>query len=128
MNRAPRLECRLGGMPTPEKIISYGINAMGTGFPAWLLIRLAVLVLRPGGTHAACIAITEPSTSGTTIRKAPVIGATRLGTGVTAAAITEAPVIGTALIGTTVAITAILKTPFVEPTLTIAPFETPGRP
>ena len=128
MNRAPRLESRLSGMPAPEKIISHGIDAMRTRFPAWLLIHLAILMLRPGGTHAACIAITEPAASGTTFRKTPVIEATRLGTGVTAAAITEAPVIGTALIGTTIAITAVLRTPFVESTLTIAAFETTGRP
>ncbi len=128
MNRAPRLESRLGGMSAPEKIISHSIDVMRTRFPARLLIHLAILMLRPGGTHAARIAITEPAASGTTFRKTPVIGATLLGTGITASAITEAPVIGSALIGTTLAITAVLKTPFVESTLTIAAFETTGRP
>ena len=122
MNRAPRLESRLSGMPAPEKIISHGIGSMGTRFPARLLIGLAISALWPRGMNAACIAVTEATTAGTTIRETPVIGAMPLEAGFTAAAIVETPVIETSLIGAalisaTVSVTAI----------TIAAIETTGR-
>ena len=142
MNRAPRLESRLSGMPAPEKIISHGIGSMGTRFPARLLIGLAISALWPRGMNAACIAVTEATTAGTTIRETPVIGAMPLEAGFTAAAIVETPVIETSLIGAalisaTVSVTAILKTPLViSPfaiaaitiaAITIAAIETTGR-
>ena len=137
MNRAPRLESRLSGMPAPEKIISHGIGSMGTRFPARLLIGLAISALWPRGMNAACIAVTEATTAGTTIRETPVIGAMPLEAGFTAAAIVETPVIETSLIGAalisaTVSVTAILKTPlvispFAIATITIAAIETTGR-
>ena len=128
MDRTASLQRCLSGMPAPEQIISHGISPMGGRFPARLLISLADMVLRPGGTDAACLAITEAAASGAAVCKTPLIGATRLGAGGTVAAITEAPVIGTALLGPMVTITAILKTPFVVPTVTIAAFEATGRP
>ena len=142
MNRAPRLESRLSGMPAPEKIISHGIGSMGTRFPARLLIGLAISALWPRGMNAACIAVTEATTAGTTIRETPVIGAMPLEAGFTAAAIVETPVIETSLIGAaligaalisaTVSVTAILKTPlvispFAIAAITIAAIETTGR-
>ena len=137
MNRAPRLESRLSGMPAPEKIISHGIGSMGTRFPARLLIGLAISALWPRGMNAACIAVTEATTAGTTIRETPVIGAMPLQAGFTAAAIVETPVIETSLIGAalisaTVSVTAILKTPlvispFAIAAITIAAIETTGR-
>ena len=136
MNRAPRLESRLSGMPAPEKIISHGIGSMGTRFPARLLIGLAISALWPRGMNAACIAVTEATTAGTTIRETPVIGAMPLEAGFTAAAIVETPVIETSLIGAalisaTVSVTAILKTPlvispFAIAAITIAAIETTG--
>ena len=132
MNRAPRLESRLSGMPAPEKIISHGIGSMGTRFPARLLIGLAISALWPRGMNAACIAVTEATTAGTTIRETPVIGAMPLEAGFTAAAIVETPVIETSLIGAalisaTVSVTAILKTPLVISPFAIAAIETTGR-
>ena len=137
MNRAPRLESRLSGMPAPEKIISHGIGSMGTRFPARLLIGLAISALWPRGMNAACIAVTEATTAGTTIRETPVIGAMPLEAGFTAAAIVETPVIETSLIGAalisaTVSVTVILKTPlvispFAIAAITIAAIETTGR-
>ena len=137
MNRAPRLESRLSGMPAPEKIISHGISSMGTRFPARLLIGLAISALWPRGMNTACIAVTEATTAGTTIRETPVIGAMPLEAGFTAAAIVETPVIETSLIGAalisaTVSVTAILKTPlvispFAIAAITIAAIETTGR-
>ena len=137
MNRAPRLESRLSGMPAPEKIISHGIGSMGTRFPARLLIGLAISALWPRGMNAACIAVTEATTAGTTIRETPVIGAMPLEAGFAAAAIVETPVIETSLIGAalisaTVSVTAILKTPlvispFAIAAITIAAIETTER-
>ena len=132
MNRAPRLESRLSGMPAPEKIISHGIGSMGTRFPARLLIGLAISALWPRGMNAACIAVTEATTAGTTIRETPVIGAMPLEADFTAAAIVETPVIETSLIGAalisaTVSVTAILKTPLVISPFAIAAIETTGR-
>ena len=137
MNRAPRLESRLSGMPAPEKIISHGIGSMGTRFPARLLIGLAISALWPRGMNTACIAVTEATTAGTTIRETPVIGAMPLEADFTAAAIVETPVIETSLIGAalisaTVSVTAILKTPlvispFAIAAITIAAIETTGR-
>ena len=107
MDRTTSFQCRLGGMPAPEQIISHRISSMGNRFSAGLIFNLTISALATARANAAVVAITETTRSRTAIRETPVVRAMPLKALIAITAILMAPAFEAAITITTVSITTI---------------------